>query len=59
MEIKKLPVNATNIDSYGNGFLFVVSRHLLTVILILHGGTGGKAVITRAQKVRNILTTEL
>ena len=34
---------------------FAVSRHLLNVILILPGGTGGSAVIIRAEKFKIIL----
>ena len=38
--------------------LFAVSRHLLTVILIMPGGIWGSTVIIRAQKFRIVLTTE-
>ena len=40
------------------GLLLVVSRDLLTAILVLPGGTGGSTVTIRSQKFKIILTTE-
>ena len=47
-----------NLNLTVNRLLFAVSRHLLTVILVLLGGTEGSAVITGVQKFRIILMTE-